>query len=82
MFHNFFKNDGQKNPLYAANFKSAKYLKIVCFVGYGRNYIESIPSNSPTDHSDLENQLNEIAPTYIIESIDVFEVKHLSNYKK
>jgi hypothetical protein len=78
-YHRYFLPDGQKNPKYADNFKHVKYLKIVTFIGYERNYVESIPSDNPTDHSDVDKILTEIAPTYIITSINVFNI---SEFKK
>jgi len=76
-YHRYFLPDGQKNPKYADNFKSVKYLKVVTFVGYERNYVESIPSDDPEDHSDVAKILTEIAPTYIITSINVFNISLL-----
>lgn len=73
-YHKYFLNDGCKNPKYADNFKHVKYIKIVTFIGYERNYVESIPSDNPSDHEDVKKVVMEIAPTAIITGIEVFNI--------
>lgn len=78
MIHDFFNRDGQKNLKYINNFKTHKYVKIVSFVGYERNYIEAIASDNKDSNIDVETLVHEIAPTAIIKDIFTFETKSIA----
>jgi len=70
-----FNKDGSRNLDYIKNFKTHKYIKIVSFVGYQQNFVESFASNNKDSNIDAEVQAYELAPTAQIKEILVFELK-------